>query len=97
MDRRCRHHLRSVATVYQQSRQNLGTRLYTQSHLGNRESKREKLWPAIGGTARFEKDLCAIVSSGRRRTRSDSVAARPRFNSDDGAIPRVQAAFSRCG
>src|ERR1700751_4305871 len=32
----------------------------------NRESKREKLWSAIGGTARFEKDLCAIVSSGRR-------------------------------
>ena len=63
---RCRHQLRSVATVYQQSRQNLGTRLYTQSHLGNRENKREKLWSAIGGTARFEKDLCAIVSSGRR-------------------------------
>src|SRR5579863_6805797 len=32
----------------------------------NRESKREKLWAAIGGTARFEKDVCAIVSSGRR-------------------------------
>ncbi|HXN27770.1 MAG TPA: hypothetical protein VN902_11650, partial [Candidatus Acidoferrales bacterium] len=57
---------RSVATVYQQSRQNLGTRLYTQGHLGNRESKREKLWSTIGGTARFEEDLCAIVSSGRR-------------------------------
>jgi integrase len=28
----------------------LGTRLYTQGHLGNRESKREKLWSAIGGT-----------------------------------------------
>jgi integrase len=66
LDCRCRHHLGSVATVYQQSRQNLGTRLYTQGHLGNRESKREKLWSAIGGTARFEKDLCAIVSSGRR-------------------------------
>jgi integrase len=28
-DCRCRHHFRSVATVYQQSRQNWGTRLYT--------------------------------------------------------------------
>jgi hypothetical protein len=44
----------------------MGTRLYTQGHLGNRDSKREKLWSAIGGTARFEKDLCAIVSSGGR-------------------------------
>ena len=87
------HHLRSIVTVYQQSRQNLGTRLHTQGHMGNRESKREKLWSAIGSTARFAKDLCAIVSSGRRRTRSDPVPARPRFNSDDGAIPRVQAAF----
>jgi hypothetical protein len=66
LDCPCRHHLRSVATVYQQSRQNLGTRLYTQGHLANRESKREKLRSAIGSTARFEKDLCAIVSSGRR-------------------------------
>jgi len=55
-----------VATVYQQSRQNLGTRLYTQGHLGTRESKREKLWSDIGGTTRFERDLCAIVSLGRR-------------------------------
>jgi site-specific recombinase XerD len=29
------HHRRSVAAVYQQSRQNLGTRLYTQGDLGN--------------------------------------------------------------
>ena len=58
--------LRSVATVYQQSRQNWATRLYSQGDLGNRESKREKLWSAIGGAARFEKDLCTIVSSGRR-------------------------------
>ena len=48
MDCRCRHQLRSVATVYQQSRQNLGTRLHTQGRMGNRESKREKLWSAIG-------------------------------------------------
>jgi hypothetical protein len=66
MDCRCRHHRRSVATVNQQSRKNLGPRLYSKGDLGNRESKREKLWSAIGGTARFEKDLCAIVSSGRR-------------------------------
>jgi hypothetical protein len=39
----------------------MGTRFYTQGHLGNRESKREMLWSAIGGTPRFEKDLCATV------------------------------------
>jgi hypothetical protein len=38
----------------------LGTRLYTQGHLGNRESKREKLWSAIGGAARFEKDCARL-------------------------------------
>src|SRR6202451_4025800 len=57
---------RAVATVYQKIRENLGKRLLTPGHLGNRESKCEKRWSAIGGTARFEEDLCAIVSSGRR-------------------------------
>ena len=52
-------------------------------HMGNRESKREKLWSAIGSTARFEKDLCAIVSSGRRRTRSDPVPARACVHTDN--------------
>jgi integrase len=42
----------------------LGSRLYTQGHLGNRESKREKLWSAIGGTARFEKDLWRMCHQG---------------------------------
>ena len=33
--------------------------IVAQGHLGNRESKREKLWSAIGGTARFERRTCA--------------------------------------
>src|SRR5260370_13935402 len=45
---------------------NLGPRLYSKGDLGNRESKREMLWSAIGGTARFEKDLCATVPPSRR-------------------------------
>ena len=48
------------------NRQNLGPRLYSKGDLGNRESKREMLWSAIGGTARFEKDLCATVPPSRR-------------------------------
>jgi hypothetical protein len=42
--------------VNQQSRQNLGPRLYSEGDLGNRESKREMLRSAIGGTARFERE-----------------------------------------
>jgi integrase len=38
LGRRCRHQRRSVAAVYQQSRQNLGTWLHTQGDRGNRES-----------------------------------------------------------
>src|SRR5260221_7765822 len=66
LDCQCRHHRWSVATVNQQSRQNLGPRLYSKGDLGNRESKREILRSAIGGTARFEKDLCATVPPSRR-------------------------------
>ena len=45
----------------------------------------------------FATDLCTAVPPGRRRAGANLVPARSRFNSDDGAIPRVQAAFPRCG
>jgi hypothetical protein len=36
------------------------------------------------------------VPPGRRRTGADPVSVRPRFHSDDGAIPRLQAAAPEC-
>jgi hypothetical protein len=48
-------------------------------------------------TARLATDLCTAVPSGRRSAGANSVPARSHFNSDDGAIPRVQAAFPRWG
>jgi hypothetical protein len=92
-----RHQCRSIAAVHQQGRQNLGTRLYARGDLGNCKGKREKLWFGNDRTARLATDLCAAVPSGRRRVGKNSIPARSCLNPDDGAIPRMQAAFPRCG
>jgi hypothetical protein len=56
------------------------------------ETARKKTALEIKGFTTISENLKdALLTAGR--TRSDPVPAWPRFNSDDGAIPRVQAAF----
>lgn len=77
-------------------REFIGRRFYAQGDLGTCEGKREKLWLGNDRTARLAPDLCTTMPSGGRRAGTNSVPAGPCLSADDRAIPRVQAAVSRC-
>ena len=91
-----RHHQRAGLPGDQQGRARVGRRHVAEGAVGRRPRGGGSCRHRHAGAARSATNLRPSVPPGGRRTRPDSVPARPRVHPDDGALPRMQAEAPGC-
>lgn len=90
---RHRHHLPRSKP----HRKTLGKRPHAEGHMAYCERRCATCWHQESCPPRFASYLRPVVPSSRRRTRADTIPARPRIGSDDRALPGLQTEIQSCG